>query len=101
MHPAARTILGLDIGGTKTACVEGTLDGQILQRTEMPTRATQPAVAKKVKLGQSPSSPGPIPSAISATRIASVPELTPRACFAPVNSASARSNRSTSGPRIK
>jgi glucokinase len=37
----SRTILGLDIGGTKTACVEGTLDGRILQRIEMPTRATE------------------------------------------------------------
>ena len=52
-------------------------------------RATQPAVAKKVKLGQSTSSPGPMPSAISARRIASVPELTPSANRAPVNSASA------------
>lgn len=37
-----RTILGLDIGGTKTACVEGTLDGEILERIEVPTRAAEP-----------------------------------------------------------
>ena len=37
-----RTVLGLDIGGTKTACVEGTLDGRILERIEMPTRAAEP-----------------------------------------------------------
>jgi glucokinase len=37
-----RTILGLDIGGTKTACVEGTMDGEILARIEMPTRAAEP-----------------------------------------------------------
>ena len=37
-----RTILGLDVGGTKTACVEGTQDGRILQRIEMPTRAQEP-----------------------------------------------------------
>lgn len=36
------SILGLDIGGTKTACVAGTRDGQILQRIEMPTRAEKP-----------------------------------------------------------
>jgi glucokinase len=36
------SILGLDVGGTKTACVEGTPSGQILQRIEMPTRAEQP-----------------------------------------------------------
>ncbi|MGA2050245.1 MAG: ROK family protein [Terracidiphilus sp.] len=36
------TILGLDVGGTKTACVEGTPGGQILQRIEMPTRADRP-----------------------------------------------------------
>lgn len=38
----ARTIAGLDVGGTKTACVEGGLDGTILQRIELPTRATEP-----------------------------------------------------------
>jgi glucokinase len=36
------TVAGLDIGGTKTACVEGTLDGRILQRIEIPTRASEP-----------------------------------------------------------
>jgi glucokinase len=41
-HGETRTILGLDIGGTKTACVEGTRDGRILQRIEMPSRATEP-----------------------------------------------------------
>lgn len=39
------TILGLDIGGTKTACVEGTASASILQRVEMPTRATEPFTA--------------------------------------------------------
>jgi glucokinase len=37
-----QTILGLDIGGTKTACVEGTREGQILQRIEIPTHPTRP-----------------------------------------------------------
>lgn len=36
------TILGLDIGGTKTAVVEGTFDGEILQRVEMLTEARRP-----------------------------------------------------------
>jgi glucokinase len=51
-----RTILGLDIGGTKTACVEGTLEGKILQRVEMPTDAekafdaTFPQMAKKAAM---------------------------------------------------
>lgn len=39
---AMRTILGLDAGGTKTACVEGTADGEILQRVELPTHANEP-----------------------------------------------------------
>jgi glucokinase len=39
-----RTIIGLDIGGTKTACVEGTADAQILQRIEWPTLAERPFV---------------------------------------------------------
>jgi len=37
-----RTILGFDIGGTKTACVEGTASAQILQRIEFPTNAAEP-----------------------------------------------------------
>jgi glucokinase len=36
------SVAGLDIGGTKIALVEGALDGRILQRSEMPTRATEP-----------------------------------------------------------
>ena len=46
-------------------------------------------------------SPGPIPSAIRISSSASVPEETPMACFAPQYSASARSNSSTFGPRMK
>lgn len=38
----ARTILGLDIGGTKTACVEGTTEGEILARVEWATEAWRP-----------------------------------------------------------
>jgi glucokinase len=37
-----RSILGLDIGGTKTACIEGAADGRVLQRVELPTRAEKP-----------------------------------------------------------
>jgi glucokinase len=37
-----RTILGFDLGGTKTAVVEGSHNGEILQRFEIPTRATEP-----------------------------------------------------------
>jgi glucokinase len=39
---ARRTILGLDIGGTKTACVEGSRGAEILARVEMPTYAAEP-----------------------------------------------------------
>lgn len=45
-----RTILGLDIGGTKTACVEGSLEGRILARNEMPTHAAEPFPATFPKL---------------------------------------------------
>lgn len=38
------TVLGFDIGGTKTACVEGNIEGEILQRVEIPTHAAQPFV---------------------------------------------------------
>jgi glucokinase len=36
------TVLGLDMGGTKTACVEGSADGEVLQRIEIPTNAEAP-----------------------------------------------------------
>lgn len=36
------SVLGLDVGGTKLACVEGDRLGQILQRAEMPTLAARP-----------------------------------------------------------
>jgi len=65
-----------------------------------PTRAMHPAVAKKVNDGQMTSSPGPIPSAISATRMASVPEDMPMPKRAPATAAAALSNCSTPGPRM-
>ena len=37
----APSIIGLDIGGTKVACVEGTADGSILARQEAPTLASE------------------------------------------------------------
>jgi glucokinase len=36
------TIIGIDVGGTKTAIVEGTTGGEILQRASMPTNGTRP-----------------------------------------------------------
>jgi glucokinase len=39
---SCQTILGLDIGGTKTAVVEGAVDAAILQRREMATEAWRP-----------------------------------------------------------
>jgi len=36
------SIIGLDVGGSKTAVVEGTTDGAILQRSEIPTEANLP-----------------------------------------------------------
>src|SRR5215831_12908448 len=38
----SKTILGLDVGGTKTAVVEGAYDAEILQRREFPTEASRP-----------------------------------------------------------
>ena len=46
------------------------------------------------------SSPGPIPQAIRAIAIASVPLATPTAKPAPRNAASSDSNAETSGPRM-
>ncbi len=42
LAPQLRSLIGLDIGGTKIACVEGTGAGDILQRREIPTQATRP-----------------------------------------------------------
>lgn len=50
-----RTVLGLDIGGTKTAVVEGTVEGRILARLEMPTQAAEhfdrtfPAIVQRAR----------------------------------------------------
>src|SRR5262245_23557402 len=41
-HDRSRTIIGLDVGGTKTAVIEGTCDAEILQRREFPTNAHLP-----------------------------------------------------------
>ncbi|MGH9765800.1 MAG: hypothetical protein ACREAB_00060, partial [Blastocatellia bacterium] len=37
-----RTIIGLDIGGTKTAVVEGSAQAEILQREEIATESSRP-----------------------------------------------------------
>src|SRR5215469_7890145 len=42
MDPANQTIIGLDIGGTKTAVVEGSAQAEILQREEIATEASRP-----------------------------------------------------------
>jgi len=42
MSPSARSLIGLDIGGSKIACVEGDASGRILQRIELPTEAARP-----------------------------------------------------------
>ena len=63
-----------------------------------PRRATEPAVAKKVKAGSRTSSPGPTSRAINPRRRASVPEETPKACLTLSASAQDRSKASSSGP---
>jgi glucokinase len=72
MQPDRCTVLGLDIGGTKTACVEGTIFGEILQRSELPTRAAEPfasifpeVVAKATSLVQTANCMGRTIAAIS------------------------------------
>ena len=42
MRAPVRTLIGLDIGGSKIACVEGTAEAQILQRIELPAEAERP-----------------------------------------------------------
>lgn len=42
MGPANHTIIGLDIGGTKTAVVEGSAQAEIMRREEIATEASRP-----------------------------------------------------------
>jgi glucokinase len=55
MQSPTPTIIGLDIGGTKTAIVEGTASGEILARDAAPTDAsrpfseTWPALAERIR----------------------------------------------------
>ena len=65
-----------------------------------PRRETTPADAKKLNGLVMTSSPGPTPSAISATKSASVPEETPSACRTPIRSANAFSNWVLTAPRM-
>lgn len=49
-------ILGIDIGGTKTAVIEGTFDGKILQRDAVPTEGHRPfeeSFARVIQLAKS------------------------------------------------
>ena len=48
-----------------------------------PSRTMEPIVAKKVKGDVTTASPGPISRAMSAARMASVPEDRPMACGTP------------------
>ena len=60
------------------------MSGKISANTGLaPNRHTALAVAKKVKLGTITSSPGPMPSAMSASSNASLPEAQPIACSTP------------------
>jgi glucokinase len=55
MSQRQATVLGLDVGGTKLACIEGDVAGQILQRAELATVATRsfeqtlPAIAAELR----------------------------------------------------
>jgi glucokinase len=42
VHAASRSVIGLDIGGSKIACVEGGWGGRIYRRSEIPTFAARP-----------------------------------------------------------
>ena len=97
-------MIALVFGVTFSSIRSGSMlkvSGSISAKTgTAPSRAIEPAVAKKVNDGQTTSSPGPTPYAISVQSSASVPLLTPMACFVPQYAARSRSNRSTCGPRI-
>src|SRR5665213_1318202 len=66
-----------------------------------PACTIAPAVAKNVNGTVMTSSPGPIPSASSASSSASEPDAHPMACRTPQYSAALASNALTSSPRMK
>ena len=47
------TIIGVDVGGTKTTVVEGTFDARILAREELPTNAAAPFTQSWAPIAQS------------------------------------------------
>ena len=63
-----------------------------------PTRRTALAVAAKENDGTITSSPGPMPSAISVSCSAEVPELTATQCRPSTSAENSSSNAATSGP---
>ena len=87
----------LDVGRRRSAGGRGS---QSTSTGVAPARATASAVAMKVLAGTITSSPGPMPSARSASSNASVPLATPTQCGAPEKAAKAFSNSATSGPRM-
>ena len=75
--------------------------GSISTRTgRAPSLTMAPAVAKNEYVVVMTSSPGEIPSAISASRTASVPEDTATACSTPISAASSSSSAVISGPMM-
>ena len=66
-----------------------------------PSSIIAPTVATKVFAAVITSSPKPIPLAFNASLIASVPELTPIACFDPINCANFCSNSVKGFPSVK
>src|SRR5215211_228502 len=92
-----RVILAATSSGSSTSVC-----GSISAKTGVaPVRAIASAVAKKVKAGQTTSSPEPTPSASSAMTIASVPLATLTASGTPRYAAASCSKASTLGPSTK
>ena len=87
-------------GSTSSARIISVTGSTSANTGRAPTRDTDPAVAKNENVGVMTSSPGPIPSAISETSSASVPDDRPIANGTPTNAAISRSKASTSGPMM-
>ena len=82
-----RGCVGVSAASTISAVISA-VSGSTSTRTGVaPTALTASAVAMKELVGTMTSSPGPMPSARSASSSASVPEETPTACSVPQYSA--------------
>ena len=93
-------VRGVSACWTISAVSRAVLSSTSTKRGTAPLAVTASAVAMKLLLGTTTSSPGPTPAALSASSRAEVPDETPTAWSVSHQDAKACSNFSTSSPRV-